>query len=262
MKRLLITSMCVLLASSVVLADWDLGDPHKMHYPQLPDPAGWDVSFTNGPLGDDWRCSETGPVDDIHMWVSFRKDLIPGPEGIVGGFVEIWSNAPADPIVPYSRPLEPLWGMGIDTTMPNVTMRPWYEEGPQRWLEPWETVVPSPEPDHFQIYQINIDPISDPDIGIEPFIQRQGEIYWLVAHLFAEDPQSPVPLEIGWKTSLDHFMDDGVFTWPIGGPSEWQPLIDPETGETLDLAFVITPEPATMLLLAMGGVAILGRRRA
>ncbi len=25
------------------LADWDPSDGHKMHYPQLPDPVGWDV---------------------------------------------------------------------------------------------------------------------------------------------------------------------------------------------------------------------------
>ena len=89
MKKI-ITILTIVVMVSPVLADWDPGDDYKMHYPQLPDPYGWDVSFTNGPLGDDWKCTQTGPVDDIHMWVSFRGDLEPDPVGaIVGGFVRV-----------------------------------------------------------------------------------------------------------------------------------------------------------------------------
>ena len=262
MKKVFLAFSCVLFVGTMAFGDWAEGDPYKMHYPQMPDPDGWDVSFMEGPLGDDWECTETGPVNDIHMWVSFREDVVPSPEGFVGGNVEIWSNAPADAVVPYSRPKEWLWGMEIDTMMmPNVTMRKWYEEGPQRWLEPWYT-GPQPGVDHYQIYQINIDPINDPDVGIVPFVQDEGEIYWLVAHLFADDPMSPGPLDMGWKTSIGpQFMDDGVFSSYFGGPSEWEPLIDPESGLSLDLAFVITPEPVTMMLLGVGGVALLRRRR-
>jgi len=43
MKRLMITSLCVLFANSIAFADWAPGDPHKMHFPQEPDPYGWDV---------------------------------------------------------------------------------------------------------------------------------------------------------------------------------------------------------------------------
>lgn len=258
MSKLLNISIAVLLlAGTTALADWDPGEDHKMHYPQLPDPLSWDVSFTNGPLGDDWQCSQTGPVDDVHMWVSFRGDQIPSPEGVVFGFIEIWSNAPADAIVPYSRPFEPLWGMGFDTMMPNVKLR-FYEDGEQRWLEPWYP-DPLPEPDHFQTWQINIDPISE--AGIEPFFQQEGEIYWLVSHMGVDDPNNPIMPEIGWKTSgVQQFMDDGVYQWP-GPVSEWEPLVDPFTMESLDLAFVITPEPATLSVLALGAIAALLRRR-
>ena len=43
-----------------VLADWDIGDGHKMHYPQLPDPNGWDVNITNTLVFDDWQCGGSG----------------------------------------------------------------------------------------------------------------------------------------------------------------------------------------------------------
>jgi len=241
-----------------VWADWDPGDPYKMHAPQLPDPNGWDVSFVNGPLGDDWLCTETGAVNDIHLWVSFRGDLAPSPEGVVGGFVEIWDNVPAGVDSEFSHPGIPLWGIGFDTNMPNVTMR-WYEQGEQRWLEPGSGTIPPLEPDHFNTYQINISPISD---VIAPFIQREGETYWLVSHMFADDPAGPGPLEIGWKTSLTQYYDDAVYQSPLF--PGWAPLEDPFAGHSLDLAFVITsiPEPATVVLLMIGaGVLAMQRRR-
>lgn len=258
-----ISIIVLLLAGTTALADWDpiySSDGtriinHKMHYPQLPDPFGWDVSFSNGPLGDDWKCSQTGYVDDIHMWVSFREENIPSPEAVVAGSVEIWSNVPAGPDAAYSHPGEPLWGMGIDTNMPNVKMR-LGGTGQQGWLEPGQAAPGVTLNDHFTFYQINIDPIGL--AGIEPFWQDEGEIYWLVSHLFVDDPVGTEPIEIGWKTSLQHFEDDGVY-WTDFFPG-WEPLYDPLTFETLDLAFVITPEPATLAVLLIGGFLGLARR--
>ncbi len=41
----------------------------------------------------------------------------------------------------------------------------------------------------------------------------------------------------------------------------WVPLYDPlSTSQQLDLAFVITPEPMTMVLLSLGGLTLLRRR--
>ena len=44
MKKEIVLSciLCMLLIfPSMALADWDPGDGHKMHFPQLPDPLGW-----------------------------------------------------------------------------------------------------------------------------------------------------------------------------------------------------------------------------
>ncbi len=251
----ILTAAAILFAASPASADWDPGDGHKMHFPQLPDPNGWDVSFNNGPLGDDWECTETGPVSDIHMWMSFRGDNEPSPTAVVGGFVEIWSDVPAgvDSSMPWSHPGDLLWGMGFDTLMPNVTMRR-YGTGDQGWLEPPDQFI---RPDHQNFWQINIDPI-DPSV-IDPFQQTAGEIYWLVSHMFVDDPANPAQVEIGWKTSIEQFRDDAVFTNPLGLP-QWMPLEDPFTGVSLDLAFVITPEPASLALMALGTLAWLRRR--
>ena len=46
-------SMLMITSGTLVLADWEPGDGHKMHYPQLPDPNGFDISFSDWWLGDD-----------------------------------------------------------------------------------------------------------------------------------------------------------------------------------------------------------------
>ncbi len=59
MRKLLLTSLCLLVAAGTVLAHWDPGDTYKMHYPQLPDPNGFDVSLAFD-LADDWLCTLSG----------------------------------------------------------------------------------------------------------------------------------------------------------------------------------------------------------
>ena len=242
--------LAVLIVAFVVglaQADWDPGDYHKMHYPQLPDPEGWDVRFHDWDLADDWQCSETGFVDDVHLWVSFAgwnsPDVPPGVN-LNAGAISIWSNIPLGPDG-YSIPGVPLWTL---TGQPTLNIRH-YGTGNEGWYDPATgTYV---DPDHTEYFQINITDIPD------PFYQTQGEIYWLVVNAtgIISEP------EIGWKTSKDHFMDDAVWYTADGG-GRWIELVDPITFESLDLAFVITPEPATMALLLAGSALLLRRRRA
>ena len=64
---ILFAMAAIALLAVPAAADWEPGMPFKMHYPQLPDPMGWDVKFTDPiVLADDWRCTQTGPVDDVH----------------------------------------------------------------------------------------------------------------------------------------------------------------------------------------------------
>ena len=73
MKRL-IPLLCLAVFTLPAWADWQPGDGHKMHFPQLPDENGWDVKGCEGIcLADDWECSESGPVTDIHFWGSWKN---------------------------------------------------------------------------------------------------------------------------------------------------------------------------------------------
>jgi hypothetical protein len=208
----------------VVVADWYEGEEYKMHFPQLPDPDGWDVDFHDWQLGDDWKCSETGFVDDIHFWYSWARDI---EQDIPWVQASIWSNDPGPP----SKPRQQLWSRKFSSEE-FVIAGPW--DGDQGWYHPLDIVF---EHDHFQYWQINIRDIDD------PFEQQEGVIYWLVIKM----PYFSFPYPaVGWKTSKNHWNDNAVF----GVPGNWNPLWDPLTTppEPIDFAFVITEEPTPLIV--------------
>jgi len=247
MKRavnITVVGVALLALAGAAWADWDPGDGDKMHYPQLPDPFGWDVHGTApNVLADDWQCSQTGPVTDVHIWGSWKGD---DPLGVISSIhLSIHENQLANPTAPWSHPGNLLWER--DFSLGEFTVRD-YGTGQQGWLEPLSFVtLPG---DHVLFHQINIVDIQ------APFTQTAGEVYWLDVSVTT---QSGLPIW-GWKTSQDHFMDDAVYEFP-GSFEHWWPLEDPYTSESLDLAFVITPEPATMALLGLGALALLKRRQ-
>jgi hypothetical protein len=256
-STLILAVAALLLSSGTVLADWDpiySSDGttiinHKMHYPQMPDPFGWDVNASYPKvLADDWRCSETGPVSDIHFWGSWRFDQ---PIPIESINLSIHSDVPAVPGDPnsYSHPGELLWERKL---LPGEWQERIWGTGDQGWYDP--NTGEAVRPDHFITWQYNVVDIPD------PFIQELGQIYWLDVSVVA-GPAGTEP-RWGWKTSLDHFNDDATWTdYDLVPPQPWQELRDPLTGESLDLAFVITPEPTSALLFALAGTVWLWRRR-
>ncbi len=252
-KVLNISIAIVLLLAGTVLADWFPGDDYKMHYPQLPDPFGWDVN-ANDPkvLADDWQCSETGPVDDIHLWGSWEQDL---PGFILSIHVSIHDDVPVDDpnnTLGYSYPGDLLWERDFSPAefmvIPGGTgAQGWYDPNPPEYFNTL---------DHFTFHQINITDIST--TGADYFTQTEGEIYWLDISVLALGGRW------GWKTTQNHWNDDAVWNDfdDVGGlVGDWNELIDPMSGESLDLAFVITPEPVTLTILALGAFSALIRRR-
>ena len=248
--------MCVaaslmVLAAGTARADWDPGDGHKMHFPQLPDPFGWDVRASLEPgflppcpppnvVADDWLCTETGPVDDVHIWGSWRQDNAGQISNI---HLSIHDNILAT-AGGFSMPGALLWEGDFGPS--DFIIRD-YGAGDQGWYSP--SVGEYIPFEHALFHQINIVDIPP------PFIQQEGTVYWLDVSVATLDPVS----EWGWKTSLDHWNDDAV--WSEGPDGVWQELLDPMSGGSLDMAFVITPEPATLGLLIIGGLAVLRRQR-
>jgi len=240
--------LCVLAVAGLAAADWNEGDYDKMHYPQLPKMiGGWDVKASYYRfLADDWQCSETGPVTDIHLWVSFMDDAYFNPTMI---HTAIWTD---DISGPFSKPKDRVWhkdwSSGWTTRL--------YGTGPQGWYDPQYSIQdpnqgqdPALHPDHWNVYQINM--LIDP---MEAYVQEVGNVYWLEFSI-------PTPIEgnIGWKQSgSPQYRDDAVWRITDGA---WEPLEDPFTGLSMDLAFVITPEPGTIGLMLLGLAGWFCRRR-
>jgi len=233
-KKLVGIFVCMLLITTgtIAVADWDEEDGHKMHWPQLPDPNGWDVYCTAGLLpqwpevclADDWQCPESGWIKDIHFWGSWYRDIV----GIIDYFViGIAENIPEDPPQnPYSKPGE---------TLVEWEIHDWIERGPYTGDQGWYwSYLPQWEPDDHQLYwQYNV--FLDEE---DWFWQEEGEIYWLFISAIVKAEPVDQPLW-GWKSTYEdlHFMDDAV--WGRWYELYWIPLTYP-SGLTMDLAFVVT----------------------
>jgi hypothetical protein len=190
--------------------DWQPDDPHKMHFPQLPDEAGWDVNATAPVvLADDFECSETGWIKDFHFWGSWKH----GIEGEILYFVlSLHEDIPAD-VNPdgYSKPGATLFEWEI-YDFPVTPIDPPSMEG---WYDP-STGEAIPD-DHQAYFQYNIcldEPLWYP--------QDSGVIYWLNISAVLADP---VQTQWGWKSTQDHWNDDAV--WAFWGDLDWQEIYEP-----------------------------------
>jgi hypothetical protein len=260
---------------------WEPGD-YADHY-QLPDFSGWDVysEWGDGPYyhhpvpdsdgygaANDWTASVTAPVKDIHFWGSWKNDVV-GTTGQI--LLQIYSNDTEH--YGFDQPGDLLWYRVVTT---DQYMKSAYHPelwDTQGWYDPrYSDSNPYMQyhyPDHNGVYQYSIPDIND------PFVQQAGETYWLMISMNFEG------CLWGWKTSesvenSQSLFWDAYYNYGASGsyPQCWHhPEIDwrwvqlKEGGwcgapkPPLDLAFVIVPEPATMLLLAAGAVAVLRRRR-
>jgi len=173
------------LAFALIGPGWNV----KMHYPQWPDEDGWDVRATTPVIvADDWQCTETGYVTDIHWWGSWKN----GVEGTLNGFtISIYADE-------EGLPGELLWERYVPIDEVNVTeIEPDRCSGGEGWYDPYENE--SIYPDHTVYYQYDWENIDD------PFLQWQGNTYWLAITANASCGVW------GWKTSEDHWNNDAMW---------------------------------------------------
>lgn len=239
-RRLMFFSLiAVLVLPLAAYAHWDPSQPAKwVQYPDLTT-FGIDVNCSNQLiLADDFLCTETGLITDIHVWGSWWHDILPcgHPDSVIFT-LSIHADIPATPETP-SMPGDVLWfkryGPG------DFTSRIWQGSSPEGWMDP---------PDYYQFpgdyncWQYNF-VIPPAEAFRQVGSQTNPVVYWLdvKAEAFVEDAL------FGWKTSEMHWNDDAV--WGVG----WEPYTGPWAelryppgheyyGRSIDLAFVITTKP-------------------
>ena len=251
----------VLVLGTAARADWNLEDPAK--WVQLPDltPTGIDID-TDGCsiIADDFLCTSAGKITDIHFWGSWANDV---KSSISKLHLTIYSD---DRTGPFSKPGDILWARPIDPMgqgTEGFTERLYttIQQGNEAFWKPNSGAAPQTVDTQVFQYNIYIDPAN-------AFFQAgQGTIYWL--RIRAEIDESQGARDFGWKTRdpSQHFEDDAVYfdtenlVWKeLKYPND--PRFGSLVGRSIDMAFVITPEPTTLALLGLGGLSlILGRKR-
>jgi len=211
--------------------NWKPGYSHKMHWPQLPDLGftGVDIALTQITLADDFKCTATGPIRDIHIWGSFSEDILPKEgAGSLTFDLSIYSDVPATDKM-WSQPGNRLW---TKTFKPGEYTVRRVHDGPEDWYNPARGQY---EPaNHRYAFQYNF------CIDRDPFTQEEGKIYWLAV----KESSANGNYNFGWKTTAQEFRwnDDAVYLQ--SNSTGWTEMAYPKGhkygGETLDLAFVIT----------------------
>jgi len=246
MKRLtLLTCGLLLIAGSGAYADWiDL--PVKWSQPPDMD-IGLDhlsihggAAGLNGPIvADDYLSLDDAPVVALRWWGSYvtstgepPPDYQPPPGFAVPFHVSFYSDVPAgvDPNMPWSHPGKLL-----------------LEQTVRAQEELWGTV---PDPEVVFVYNAKLQVPFQQGRYHDP--AGQPTIFWIgIDRLDRED--------WGWHEAVTMNLDDAV-TGPHLGP--WTPLFKKKLDTvSADMAFeVMVPEPATLLLLASGGL-LAGIRR-
>ena len=213
---------------------------------QLPDttPYGMDVRCDRKGmqrvLADDFLCTQTGSIDKVIIWGSWKSDI----KGTIQKIhLSIHSDDPIgpggpDPCNMYSKPAQLLWSKDINapdfTEFLFANIAPGYEY----WWQPPNQPTAYGDQKIWK-YEIPIDPCS---VFIQQGSSTTPIIYWLDAYVQLE-PNSPTEAQFGWKTSgeLTHRLDDAV--WSNNNGTVWNemhyPTGHPKNPESADLAFTI-----------------------
>jgi len=190
---------------------------------------------SDGPwwLADDFKCTTTGRITDIHLWGSWQKNAALSHS--ITFQLYVFDDVPVSPNNPFSHPgTNIIWHQTFtpdsyaETIWTNNAQESFFDPGSGMFLEP-DSVV--------WYYCFNPTNLFQTGTAARP------TNYWLAA--FAELPAG-IPNVYGWKTTSIVRNDISVHSpWSGFGappPNAWAPNNEPGTpsGQPFDLAFKLT----------------------
>ncbi len=208
--------------------------------------SGIDVDAANirgGVLADDFPCTTTGPITDIHLWGSWMDDLF-DPNATF--MLSIWSDVPASPLGGFSHPGILLWsqtyGPGDYTVCP-------YTMVPELFADPGSPLVPFGGSTNLHYLCFNAFPTN---VFVQTGTPNAPTNFWLSVSEIP-GPGTSHPFYFGWKTSSTNYNDTAVSSLnvPFPPPTAWNPLTTPQGGP-VNFAFKIdtmtnTPPPVSCM---------------
>jgi hypothetical protein len=205
-----LTSALALLSGASLSAPGQVActDTNTVKYLQPPNLAGFDV-LNSGPwvLADDFVCTNTGPISDIHIWGSWLSD----EHGSITNFwIGIYDDVPASPNNPNSHPGNLLWQ---ESFLPGQFSESIYSSSQEEFLDPGPTppniLGTDTEAWYYCFYPTN--PFTQTGTSSGP------KVYWIAAYAqVAPVVGAPTP-QYGWKTTSIVQNDISVHTPWIGG---------------------------------------------
>jgi len=192
-------------------------------------------------LADDFECRTQEAITNIVIWSSWRDDRVPdGDPASVEFVLSFHGDIPAPPTGGgYSEPSEPpLWLHYFPAG--SYTAEKYRENILEWWYNPDIYNYTNYFPGDTVCWKYTF-PVPLQEAFVQTGTVNNAVTYWLDAQMVSDLPPD---MQWGWKSSLDHWNDDAV--WTIGDEQNhlpWQELrYDPPhelTGQSMDLAFAL-----------------------
>ena len=274
-SRTILSLIVVAAVAAPALGDWNFLDPYKYRQPvdtyvdpQNPlRPRASAVDATQDIVADDFPCVSTGPITSVHIAAAWSLNGTVEPASFNGLWVGFHDDVPAQDPVP-SRPGMELWRHLV----PKQYIQSRFVTGQIGW---WFDRFSDPhwKPVNLSGWQYNVDLDSFcKESGLELFEQQgtatANRVYWL--SIQADMGLAPPQDTFGWVTSGVFWNDDASYIGPTGytgqASDQWTDMVYAGDGHlffdrSVNMAFVLVPEPATMSLLALGGLVLIRRKR-
>ncbi|HUW19927.1 MAG TPA: hypothetical protein VMW16_11555 [Sedimentisphaerales bacterium] len=194
----------------------------------------------NRTLADDFKCTTTGYITDVHIWGSWKND-VKGKITLI--HLSIHKDIPANPADPcsYSMPGAVLWEKdffaGDFKEVLVVDLGDEYEW----WWDTYKADL-TPAGDH-QIWRYDV--YIKRDVAFKQLgTGTSPVIYWLDVYVKSDAG------EFGWKVSSKHWNDDAAYLDTSGAWRELRyPAEHPYHGESIDMAFAITTPPPPHIVI-------------